>query len=148
MLQGIVRQFPEHLDSVAIAGQFVRVMHDIEVVLTPILGERGVAALLQRSFSLARSQHPWLADPFDGGDVPDLSAPYSALARRDPASARAAAVEGVLFPFHALLTSLIGAPLAERLFDATWASPANVPGAREHPTMIARIREPGSDHDE
>lgn len=122
MLRALSHQFPRDSDSVATAGEFVRVLQDIRIVLTPILGVRGVAALLQRSLHLARLQHPWLADPLAGGDFVDVSGLQSSLAEQDRV-ASLAAVDDVLAAFHALLTSLIGAPLTERLFESVWTPP-------------------------
>jgi hypothetical protein len=129
MLRALSHQFPENSDSVAIAGDFVRVLQDIRIVLTPILGVRGVAALLQRSLHLARIQFPWLEDPL-AEDFLDVSALQESLTRQNPDSARSA-VSGVLHSFHALLTSLIGAPLTERMFDAVWTAPSNGTDAEE-----------------
>ncbi len=119
MLRALSLQFPKKSDSVAIAGEFVRILQDIRNVLTPILGVRGMAALLQRSLHLVRLQQPWLSDPLADGDFVDVAALQASLAAQDPASARAA-VNGVLASFHALLISLIGAPLTERLFASVW----------------------------
>jgi hypothetical protein len=133
MLRALSHLFPENSDSVAIAGGFVRVLQDIRIVLTPILGERGVAALLQRSLHRARLEFPWLADSPASEASLDLEALQDSLSDQDPASARAA-VDGALHAFHALLSSLIGAPLTERLFDSVWAPPSSGNAAQESPS--------------
>lgn len=133
MLRTLSLQFPKNSDSAVIAGEFVRVLQDIRIVLSPILGVRGVAALLQRSLHLARLQHPWLADPLAGGDFVDVPALQASLAGQDHASARAA-VEAVLASFHALLNSLIGAPLTERLFASVWTPSPSGRAAQETQT--------------
>ena len=130
MLRVLWHQFPTESDSVSTAGEFVRVLQDIRIVLTPILGVRGVAALLQRSLHLARLHHPWLADPLAGGDYVDVAALQSSLSGRDPASCQAAA-RAVLSSFHALLSSLIGEPLTERLFESMWTPPTSGNAAQE-----------------
>lgn len=133
MLRALSHQFPKDSDSVAIAGEFVRVLQDIRIVLSPILGVRGVAALLQRSLHLARLQYPWLADPLAGEDFVDVPALHASLTQQDQASTLAA-VDDVLLSFHALLTSLIGAPLIERLFESVWTPPPSGSAVQE-PTL-------------
>jgi hypothetical protein len=52
------------------------------------------------------------------------------LAAEDAVAARAA-VDGALRCFHDLLTSLIGVPLTERLFESVWTSPSSGNAAQE-----------------
>ena len=130
MLRALSHQFPEDSDAGATAGEFVRVLEDIRIVLAPILGNRGVAALLQRSLHRAGLQFPWIANSLDGPEPLDLAALQLTVAGQDPATSRAA-VECVLHSFNALLTSLIGAPLTERLFDSVWTPPPRGDAAQE-----------------
>jgi hypothetical protein len=130
MLRALSHQFPENSDSVAIAGRFVRVMAEIRAVLSPVVGARGVTALLQRSLQLAGHRYASLPARSDSEDSIDLQALHVALAALEPAAARAA-VDAVLQSFHELLTSLIGASLTERLFDSVWASPPSGNAAQE-----------------
>ncbi|MDP3287990.1 MAG: hypothetical protein Q8M64_06750, partial [Methyloversatilis sp.] len=54
--------------------------HTLHASLSPIIGQRGVAALVRRSLYLTRDRHPWLApicDTAAGHDV--LAALRSAL---------------------------------------------------------------------
>lgn len=120
---------PEHLshlfrdsrDTVAIAGALAHVVHELQAVLSPLLGVRGVAALYQRSLHLARAGHPWLSDPVEiAQPTINLPALTSAFARQDAAEAGAAA-EALLRSFHDLLVSLIGHALAARLLAPVWA---------------------------
>jgi hypothetical protein len=130
MLRALSHQFPENSDAGATAGEFVRVLEDIRIVLAPVLGNRGVSALLQRSLHRASLQFPSIAASLDGPEFVDLPALQLAVAGEEPAPARAA-VECVLHAFHALLTSLIGAPLTERLFESVWAPPPRGDAAQE-----------------
>ena len=120
LLRALSPRFPQGLDASSVGREFVRVLLEIRGILPPILGARGVAALLQRSLHQARARFSWLADPFAEGDFIDLPALQSSFAGQDAASARAAAVDGVLASFETLLTSLIGESLTERLFDSVW----------------------------
>jgi hypothetical protein len=119
---------PEHLshlfqqptDPVSIAGELARIVEDIEAVLTPILGVRGVAALYQRCVHLTRAQHKWLADAAEVAQPTiDLPALTSAFVSQAPAEANAAA-NALLHAFHDLLASLIGHALSARLLDPVW----------------------------
>jgi hypothetical protein len=94
---------------------------DIEDALTPIVGTRGVAALLSRSVHVAGQTHVWLNEIKEGLPAAiDLQALTALLARQSPATA--AACGGLLLhSFHELLVSLIGASLTERLLRSAWA---------------------------
>lgn len=105
----------------AIAGVLVRDFQNIEQLLTPILGPRGVAALYQRSLHLTRATHPWLAQPAEiAQPAIDLMALRTLFEQQDRTAAAAAAT-ALLQSFHDLLASLIGHPLTERLLGPVWA---------------------------
>lgn len=98
----------------------------IDQTLTPIVGERGMAALYKRSLHLSRSKHPWLPGvaehAADGGEFAvALTALTAALAGRTSAEAAAAGTQ-LLDCFRALLTTLIGESLTERLLHPIWAT--------------------------
>lgn len=107
---------------------------EIVAALTPIIGPRGVAALGQRSLHLASAAHPWLAARQPA--VPDtLEATWlvSLLAQRSRDDA-AAAGSSFLQTFRALLSSLIGASLTEKLLRTVWGppdTPMNSPTAQD-----------------
>lgn len=83
--------------------------------LSPIIGQRGMAALVRRSLYLTRDAHPWLAPVCEtaaGQDV--LAALRSAFLLQ--AEAEATAAHGALLEnFRDLLATLIGASLTDRL---------------------------------
>lgn len=96
---------------------------DIDAVLSPIIGRPGVAALFERSSHLACANHPCLSSVHEGPFQPgDFSSLRRALAQETNAEA-AAANDALLCTFQALLTKLIGAPLAERLLGDVWSRP-------------------------
>jgi hypothetical protein len=101
--------------------------HGIDVALSPIIGERGVAALYKRSLHLTCSAHSWLASVQEHSAQPgDFAALRTALAGHPRADA-AAASAALLQTFLDLLTSLIGAALTEQLLASvgdTFASAA------------------------
>ena len=112
--------FQQASDPVAIAGELGRIIADIEAVLTPILGVRGVAALYQRCVHLTRAHHHWLGEAAEVAQPTiELAALTSAYARQAPAEAHTAA-QALLHCFHDLLASLIGHALSARLLDPVW----------------------------
>ena len=96
---------------------------EIDALLSPIIGQPGVAALFERSVHLSCAIHPCLASvphgTFEHGDFGSLR---HALAQESGADA-AAANDALLCTFQALLTNLIGGPLAERLLGDVWRHP-------------------------
>jgi len=93
----------------------------IEQALHPIIGQRGVAALFNRSLRLVSATHPWLAAGCGGAlDAVDPSALRAALLQQ-PAAVAAEGGEALFWSFHQLLASLIGAPLTNRLLHSVWA---------------------------
>ena len=107
------------------------IWEQIDDALTPILGQRGVAALYARSLHLTATSYPWLAAP-DESDPPAVGpvALKSALARRSSAVAVAGA-SAFLQTFHELLASLVGASLTERLLRPVWPITSSGPSAQD-----------------
>lgn len=87
----------------------------IHAALTPIIGDKGLAALYKRSLFLARAACPCLAEaeprPLGGGDFEAL---HTVLARQADADAARASAH-LLQTFQDLLASLIGQPLMQQL---------------------------------
>ncbi|MDP9898198.1 hypothetical protein [Variovorax ginsengisoli] len=92
----------------------------IEQALSPILGQRGVAALYKRSLHLAKKKYSWLPDsPASDRTAIDVCSLMNALAQQEPMDAGKAGT-AVLRDFYALLSSLIGPSLTERLLRPVW----------------------------
>ena len=126
----LAEQVGEGADAARVADHVVAVWQQVEDALTPIIGQRGVAALYKRSLYLVIQDHPWLArlretDP----PAVDAAALRSALAQQDAAAA-AAGGGALLQTFHELLASLVGPSLTERLLAAAWALPISGPSAQ------------------
>ena len=101
----------------------------IDLALSPIVGERGVQMLFQRSVHLTVGRFPWLAPLREAGvRVADVGRLEAALAPPSGAEAEAAK-EALLRAFYDLLASLIGAPLTERLLPAVAAQLSGAPAA-------------------
>ncbi|AWM90163.1 hypothetical protein DJ564_04725 [Pseudomonas sp. 31-12] len=92
----------------------------MEVALTPIIGQQGVAALYRRSLHLCAITHPRLASTRD--KVPagmDMAALKSVIVEQSDADALFFG-EVLLTTFYELLSTLIGPSLTERLLRGMW----------------------------
>jgi len=96
--------------------------------LAPIIGQRGVAALIRRSLYLTRDAHPWLFPVCDTAAGHDLLAPLRSALLLQTAPEAASAHSALLGNFRDLLATLIGESLTERLLrpalDHTSSGPA------------------------
>jgi hypothetical protein len=102
-------------DIARIAQAIISTLRDMEVALTPIIGQQGVAALYRRSLHLCASTHPRLACTRD--KVPagmDLTALKSVIVEQSDADALFFG-EVLLTTFYELLSTLIGPSLTARL---------------------------------
>ncbi len=117
-------------DAAQVGDAVFAIWEQIDDTLTPILGQRGMAALYDRSLHLAAASYPWLAAP-DESDPPAVgpAALKSALARRSSAVATAGA-SAFLQTFHELLASLVGDSLTERLLRPVWSTTLSGPSAQ------------------
>ncbi|MES2717055.1 MAG: hypothetical protein V4795_14895 [Pseudomonadota bacterium] len=113
-------------DSTAaeIAAACAAIWLEVHAALSPIIGPRGVAALGQRSLHLASVEHPWLAARQPGGPAGlDAALLVALLAQASSNDEAAAAGSSFLQTFRALLSSLIGSSLTERLLRSVWGPP-------------------------
>ena len=114
-VQATPAQPAQDADAKRIAVAAVAKWRGIDAALSPIIGQRAVAALYNRSLSLLRADYPWLAAAHEDTLQPaEFSGLQTVLSQQ--ASANAAAAHGALLQtFRDLLTSLIGSSLTERL---------------------------------
>ena len=114
------REPEAHSDAGAFADTMVWAWKDINAVLTPLVGQGGVAALYNRSLHLTAKVHPWLAVRPNGVESAiDLDAIHTLLSGQSLADATAGG-KAFLSTFHELLASLIGLSLTERLLLPAW----------------------------
>ncbi|MDQ0978927.1 hypothetical protein [Pseudomonas synxantha] len=107
-------------DTASIAQAIVSILQNIGAVLTPIIGQQGVAALYRRTFHLCVSTYPRLAGIYDS--VPaamDLIALKSVLVEQNETDALFFG-EVLLTTLYELLTTLIGPSLTTRLLVDVW----------------------------
>jgi hypothetical protein len=110
-------------DAAQIAEATSAIWQDIEVALTPIIGQRGVAALFKRSLDVTTGTYPWVVGlEYDVDSVIGPEKLKSLLAQRSSADA-AAGASALLQTFYDLLATLIGGSLTERLLRSVWGPP-------------------------
>lgn len=114
------RWFATHGTSAEVAGHLVASFEEITSALSPIIGSRGIAALINRSVHLAGLRHPWLsADSKASLQSVNFVALAQAIGRRDVQDAALGGGD-LLHTFHALLSTLIGMSLTETLLRPAW----------------------------
>ena len=95
---------------------------EISEALDPILGQKGVAALFQRSLNNTSKIHPWMAaveeDMHEPVNFENLNA---VLSQQSPKSAAVGGTD-FLMSFCQLLSNLIGISLTEQLLQPIWKS--------------------------
>jgi hypothetical protein len=106
----------------------------VDEALTPIIGQRGVAALYRRSLYLSGAVHPWLSNTYEGVQPGmDLGALRSVLALQSSAAV-ADAGSHLLQTFYDLVATLIGPSLTARLLRSVWATSLSGPPAQDTST--------------
>lgn len=88
--------------------------------LTPVLGQRGIAALYRRTLIVAGREHPCLLQAHEETE-PVRFEKLRAVLIQQPANQAAEAADACIETFHDLLNSLIGIPLTQRLLDGLWS---------------------------
>ena len=112
------------VDATQIADLALLTWRDVDAALSPIVGQRGVAALYKRSLYLTKAEHPCLAPVYEGELEPgEFSTLQLALSQQTSADA-AAANRALLHTLHALLAKLIGAALTDQLLRTVADGPA------------------------
>lgn len=127
----LVHRVEQSADAAQIAAAVAEVWEDISLVLTPIIGQRGVVALYKRSLYLTAGRYPWLASMHEQVNATvDLLALKAVLMQNNPADA-AAGGNSLFKAFHGLLVSLVGEPLTERLLHGVWTNTLRGAAAQE-----------------
>ena len=112
-------------DLLHIARVVLSTWTDITQAIAPVIGQRGVFALYERSLYLTRSQHPWMVPVHVGTDMEKaLAALQTVLIQQDSATAAAGGAEH-LQTFYVVLNSLIGSSLSDSLLRSIWENSTN-----------------------
>lgn len=124
IIRGVAAFLARGRDGDASAAQIAEAVfvkcRAIEAALTPIIGQRGVAALHRRSLHLAARSHPWLAGAMADDPASQDWAILKALLSRQTSADAAAGGAAFLQSFNDLLGSLVGPSLTERLLRSIW----------------------------
>ena len=124
-------QTHEDIDPHLLANSAVREWEVTLAALSPIIGRLGVAALYDRSVRLSSLRFRWLAELGESSQTPvDLEALRAVLVRQGNEEVRAGAAM-LRQSFNDLLTSLVGASLAERLLAVVETLPGRGESAKE-----------------
>jgi hypothetical protein len=128
------RQAATGATASTIAASVVSTWRQVEQALTPVLGVRGVAALFRRAVFLSKDRFPWLDEVFlalDGRE--DLSAVdvFGVVLGQQRADNAAAGGDAFFHTFHALLISMIGSSLTDRLLQSALANFSSGPSAQD-----------------
>lgn len=129
--QSLTRRVEQGADAAQIADAIVSLWQQVNVALSPIMGQGSVAVLYLRSLHLISAAHPWLEATHEELHKPmDLVSLRGVLAQRT--SAEAATAGGALVQtFYELLASLIGPALTEQLLHAVWENFLSGPPAQD-----------------
>jgi len=129
---GLAHRIEQGADGAQIADIIISILQEIDTVLYPIIGKRGVAALYKRSLYLTGPSHPWLAGNHEGIPMTmDLQDLKSIFGRQDSAAIVATGGAVLLQTFYELLISLVGPSLTERIFRSVWANSLSGPTASD-----------------
>jgi hypothetical protein len=121
------------LDADAVANATIQTLRQMNVILTPVIGEVGVNVLFKRSLHLTNRTFPWITTAENHGDTGDFLASLGArLAGRDTNEAVEAS-SALLAGFTELLATLIGDSLVETLLGSLSAPLA--PPSRQDTTL-------------
>ena len=112
----LLRIAGDDADVVRTAQAIVELWTRVDAALGPVIGRGGVAAMLQRCLHQTGQSHAWLLQALGIGppgpiDLQSLRAVFASQSAAEAAAAGAA----LFHHFHALLSSLIGSALSERL---------------------------------
>ena len=111
-------------DARRISDAALSTWRDLDAVLSPLIGQRGVAAIYARSLHLTSADYPWLAAVQVGGLRSGRFATLRTALSQQTASNAAAANSALLRTFCDLVASLLGESLQERLLMSIRDNPA------------------------
>lgn len=121
----LLRLVAEGASSRQIADTAVLKWLELDAVLSPIIGQNGVAALYNRSIHSVQITYPWLVAAHESDvEYGDFATLRSALTKKTSAEASAANL-ALYQAFYNTLISLIGAPLTDRLLESISDEPSS-----------------------
>ena len=125
LVASLSQRVEEGANAEHLANAIFAICQEISVVLDPILGQKGVAALYQRSLDRTLAGFPWMAAASESIQSPlGIGAIKLVIAQQSNSNA-AAGGKAFLLSFCAVLSSLIGPPLTEQLLQSICNSNLN-----------------------
>jgi hypothetical protein len=112
-----------HADVSGTADALVATLRDVEAALSPVIGQVGFDALYLRCVHLTGRMYPWLAEAHDQ-DTERASLDLAVLTpviKRQSVPCAAAGGAALLESIDALLSSLMGRALTDRLLESVGA---------------------------
>jgi hypothetical protein len=107
-------------DAAAFAAAAAHIYDQAAQEIIPLIGERGVNALADRSLHLIRREFPWLTAKEEiTPEVSPIAQVRLDLERQAPAVALSAGV-ALIATFSELLSTFVGAPLTQHLLSQAW----------------------------
>jgi len=116
-----------------VACAFAGIWGEIEALLHPIVGRRGLTALFRRSAHVSTASFAFLAPLAEG--APDL-VPSDELVSLFSTQSVDTALDGgalLLHSFRELLSTVVGSGLTERLLQSVWSLPSSGSSAQDIP---------------
>ena len=129
----LIPQAEDRILALRVADAAVTAWRELDAALSPIIGQRGVAALYQRSLYLTRIDYPWLAGVHQATVQAGEFAPLHTVLSQQTSATAAGACSALLATFRDLLTRLIGASLTEGLLPPIPPAPP-APNAAPDPS--------------
>ncbi len=129
----LIPQAEDRVLALRVADAAVTAWRELDAALSPIIGQRGVAALYQRSLYLTRIDYPWLAGVHQATVRAGEFAPLHPVLSQQTSATAAGACSALLATFRDLLTRLIGASLTEGLLPPIPPAPP-APNAAPDPS--------------
>jgi hypothetical protein len=134
MLVTFAQLIAQGADAAQIAEKSVCAWRAVESALSPIIGQRAVAALYKRSVALVHADYPWLMSHETGSLRSRQSDEFDLLRTilsQQTSSDAMAAHWALLRTFRNLLANLIGESLTERLLGSVCEFPSSAGVAQE-----------------
>jgi hypothetical protein len=134
MLVTFAQLIAQDADAAQIAEKSASAWRAVESALSPIIGQRAVAALYKRSVALVHADYPWLMARETGSLSSRQSDEFDLLRTilsQQTSSDAMAAHWALLRTFRNLLANLIGESLTERLLGSVCEFPSSAGVAQE-----------------
>jgi len=118
-------RYPKDATTHAIADAASATWRDINIALSPIIGQKGVAALVKRSLHLQHVDYPVLKAIHSSKILSSGFPTLHAVLIKETNLNAALINNALLNTFYELLTNLVGASLTHQLLHPVFVTPSN-----------------------